>query len=80
MTGKERIRATLAGELPDADNRANPNSVSIVLRIDAGFSTGPNLAWLIEMGYTLIKYACHKNDEKRTTIIKPFLPLCPRLN
>jgi hypothetical protein len=43
----------------DADNRANPNPVSIVLRIDAGFSTGPNLAWLIEMGYTVLTKAHH---------------------
>lgn len=41
----------------DTDNQANPNPVSVVLRIDAGFSTGPNLAWLIEMGYTLLTKA-----------------------
>jgi hypothetical protein len=45
----------------DADNRANPNPVSIVLRIDAGFSTGPNLAWLIETGYTLLTKAHHSS-------------------
>ena len=43
----------------DADNRANPNPVSIVLRIDAGFSTGPNLTWLIERGYTVLTKAHH---------------------
>ena len=31
----------------------------IVLRIDAGFSTGPNLTWLIEMGYTVLTKAHH---------------------
>jgi hypothetical protein len=41
----------------DTDNQANPNPVSVVLRIDAGFSTGPNLAWLIEMGYTVLTKA-----------------------
>jgi len=41
----------------DTDNRANPNPVSVVLRVDAGFSTGPNLAWLIEMGYTVLTKA-----------------------
>jgi hypothetical protein len=41
------------------DNQANPNPVPIVLRIDAGFSTGPNLAWLIEMGYTVLTKAHH---------------------
>ena len=43
----------------EADNQANLNPVSIVLRIDAGFSTGANLAWLIEMGYTVRTKAHH---------------------
>jgi hypothetical protein len=42
-----------------ADNQANPNPVSIVLRIDAGFSTGANLSWLIEMGYLVRTKAHH---------------------
>ena len=46
----------------EADNMANPNPVSIVLRIDAGFSTGPNLAWLIEMGYTVLTKAHHNSS------------------
>lgn len=41
------------------DNQATPNPVSIVLRIDAGFSTGPNLTWLIEMGYVVLTKAHH---------------------
>jgi hypothetical protein len=41
----------------ETDNRNTPNPVSIVLRIDAGFSTGPNLAWLIEMGYIVLTKA-----------------------
>lgn len=43
----------------EADNSANPNPVKIVLRIDAGFSTGDNLTWLIEMGYTILTKAHH---------------------
>jgi hypothetical protein len=43
----------------DADNRSNPNPVDIVLRLDAGFSTGPNLTWLIEMGYIVLTKAHH---------------------
>jgi len=43
----------------ETDNMSNPNPVPIVLRIDAGFSTGPNLAWLIEMGYTVLTKAHH---------------------
>jgi hypothetical protein len=35
------------------DNENNPEPVSIVLRLDAGFGTGANLAWLIEMGYII---------------------------
>jgi hypothetical protein len=43
----------------ETDNMSNPNPVPIVLRIDAGFSTGPNLTWLIEMGYTVLTKAHH---------------------
>jgi hypothetical protein len=46
----------------ETDNMTNPNPVSIVLRIDAGFSTGPNLAWLIEMGYTVLTKAHHNSS------------------
>jgi len=45
----------------ETDNQANPNPVTFVLRIDAGFSTGPNLAWLIEMGYIVLTKAHHAN-------------------
>lgn len=45
----------------ETDNVTNPNPVSIVLRIDAGFSTGLNLAWLIEMGYTVLTKAHHSS-------------------
>jgi len=45
----------------ETDNMANHNPVPIVLRIDAGFSTGHNLTWLIEMGYTLLTKAHHSS-------------------
>ena len=45
----------------EADNRANPNPIPFVLRIDAGFSTGENLAWLIEMGYIVLTKAHHSS-------------------
>jgi hypothetical protein len=35
----------------EADNAANPEPVTMVARLDAGFGTGPNVTWLIEMGY-----------------------------
>ena len=44
----------------ETDNMTNLNPVPIVLRIDAGFSTGPNLTWLIEMGYTVLTKAHHR--------------------
>jgi hypothetical protein len=43
----------------EMDNQTNFNPVSIVLRIDAGFSTGPNMTWLIEMGYIVLTKAHH---------------------
>jgi len=45
----------------DTDNRANPNPVPMVVRLDAGFSTGLNLTWLIEMGYTVLTKAHHSS-------------------
>ena len=36
-----------------SDNENNTKPVTIFLRLDDGFGTGPNLAWLIEMGYIL---------------------------
>lgn len=49
----------------DADNRANPNPVTITVRIDAGFSTGSNLTWLIEMGYTVLTKVHHSHSTDR---------------
>ena len=46
----------------EADNIANPNPVSMVVRLDAGFSTGANLTWLIEMGYTVLTKAHHHSS------------------
>jgi len=43
----------------EADNLSNPNSIPVVLRVDAGFSTALNLKWLIEMGYTVLTKAHH---------------------
>jgi hypothetical protein len=34
-----------------ADNQANPDPPEIETRIDAGFASGENLTWLLEMGY-----------------------------
>jgi hypothetical protein len=37
----------------EADNASNPDPATMILRMDAGFGTGPNLTWLIEMGYII---------------------------
>jgi hypothetical protein len=58
----------------EADNMANPNPVAIVLRIDAGFSTGLNLTWLIEMGYTVLTKAHHSGS---TQSLRRYLPAQP---
>lgn len=44
-----------------AENAANPHPVVIFMRIDAGFASGSNLAWLIEMGY--IPYTKANNNQ-----------------
>jgi hypothetical protein len=44
----------------EADNAANPNPMPIVVRLDAGFSTGLNLTWLIEMGYIVLTKVHHQ--------------------
>ena len=35
----------------EVDNQTNPNPVTIQIRVDAGFGSGAEIAWLIEMGY-----------------------------
>jgi len=37
----------------EADNATNLDPVKVIVRLDAGFGTGPNLTWLIEMGYII---------------------------
>jgi hypothetical protein len=51
QTEREQLATHLA-QL-QADNQANAAPVTIILRVDAGFGTGPNITWLIEMGYLL---------------------------
>jgi len=48
-----------------ADNAANPAPGLVILRLDAGFSNGESLAWLIEMGYTLYTKAHHNGLAQR---------------
>jgi hypothetical protein len=58
----------------EADNRANLNPVAIVVRIDAGFSTGPNLTWLIDMGYIVLTKVHHSGS---TDSLRRRLPAQP---
>lgn len=37
----------------ESDNQSNPNPLTAMFRLDAGFGTGENLALLIEMGYEM---------------------------
>lgn len=37
----------------EAQNRLNPDSPRCRVRMDGGFGSGPNLTWLIEMGYEI---------------------------
>ena len=48
-----------------ADNAALPAAVAVVMRLDAGFATDANLAWLIEMGYTVLTKAHSGHTTKR---------------
>lgn len=47
------------------DNENNPQPVAIILRLDAGFGTGANLAWLIEMGYIIYTKALNASVAAR---------------
>jgi hypothetical protein len=50
---------TLTAELRqlESDNAHVPSIVTVVIRLDAGFATDAILAWLIEMGYTVLTKA-----------------------
>jgi hypothetical protein len=47
-----------------ADNATNPNPPVCLLRLDAGFGSGPNLAWLIELGYQVYTKAISDQTTK----------------
>jgi hypothetical protein len=76
ITQQEEALLSLADWLAhlETDNDTNPNPVPIVLRIDAGFSTGPNLTWLIEMGYIVLTKAYSGNT---ATALRQQLPAPP---
>jgi len=55
-----------------ADNVQNTDPVMIIVRIDAGFGTGPNIAWLLEMGYTI--YTKAHNAQVSASLLKQVTP------
>lgn len=67
-------RAELAAHLAalQADNECNADPVVITLRIDAGFGTGPNITWLIEMGY--IVYTKAHNAQVAASLLNKLEP------
>jgi hypothetical protein len=50
------------------DNAQNNDPVMIIVRVDAGFGTGPNIAWLLEMGYTV--YTKAHNAQVTASLLK----------
>jgi hypothetical protein len=63
--------ATYPAQL-QADNERNPRPVTIILRLDAGFGTGPNLTWLIEMAYLV--YTKAHNAQVATSLRRQLEP------
>jgi len=55
-----------------ADNARNNNSVVIIVRVDAGFGTGPNITWLLEMGYAV--YTKAHNAQVTASLLKELRP------
>jgi hypothetical protein len=54
------------------DNARNKDPVMIIVRVDAGFGTGPNITWLLEMGYTV--YTKAHNAQVTTSLLKELTP------
>jgi hypothetical protein len=62
----EAEREALRGWLTqlEADNASNPDAPACLWRMDAGFGSGENIAWLIEMGYAVET----KSPNAKTTV------------
>lgn len=55
----------------ESDNQTNPNPIDLQVRVDAGFGSGPEIAWLIEMGYVVYTKAY---SDKVTQAVRRRLP------
>ena len=69
-TEHEQLTAHLA-QL-QADNAQNSDPVMIIVRVDAGFGTGPNITWLLEMGYTV--YTKAHNAQVTASLLSELTP------
>jgi hypothetical protein len=58
-----------------ADNLTNAQPVRIHLRLDGGFASQENLAWVIEMGYDL--YSKARSTHVRDTLLAAVTPASP---
>jgi hypothetical protein len=58
-----------------ADNLTNAQPVRIHLRLDGGFASQENLAWVIEMGYDL--YSKARSTHVRDTLLAEVTPASP---
>jgi len=54
-----------------AENATNHAPIPAVFRVDAGFASGPNLAWLIELGYDVATKAHHAQVTAGLLATKP---------
>ena len=54
------------------DNARSNDPVMIIVRVDAGFGTGPNITWLLEMGYTV--YTKAHNAQVTASLLKQLTP------
>lgn len=50
-----------------ADNASNPAPVRVIIRLDAGFGSGPNVALLIELGYEVY---CKANNAQVSAALR----------
>lgn len=73
QTERDQLAAHLA-QL-QADNEDNALPVTIILRVDAGFGTGPNITWLIEMGYLI--YTKAHNAQVTASLLNQLDPVSP---
>ena len=73
LVGHQRQAALLRQELEalgrwlvqlEADNASNPDPPVCILRVDAGFASGSNVAWLVEMGYQVYTKALSDQTTK----------------